>query len=413
MSEELSSETWHTAIVDGQTFQGKAVQFADVDGWAMFEGDICLGRTADVQARTEARQADAGGNVAFGVVIPEHRWPGGQVPYEIDPAMPNQNRVTDAIAHWQANTVIRFVQRTSQNAAQFPNYVRFFQGDGCWSEVGMQGNGQQHVSLGSGCTTGNAIHEIGHTVGLWHEQSREDRDSFVRIVWANIDPSKVHNFDQHITDGDDVGAYDYGSIMHYPRTAFSVNGQDTIVVLQAGAQIGQRDGLSEGDKATVAFLYGQPINHKKLFDDPPVNKKTLDDPPVNKKLRDDPINIKKLVDDPPQRKKIFDDPPVNIKKLVDDPQFKKVVDDKQPIPVPVPGPGPVSPGVTPFLLATPHHAATAGAAPDAAQLSAQLSQLDGMVAAAQAKLAALQSAVDSAAAELTAALAARAQAYGG
>lgn len=36
-----------------------------------------------------------------------------------------------------------------------------------------------------------------------------------------------------------------------------------------------------------------------------------------------------------------------------------------------------------------------------------------MVAAAQAKLAALQSAVDSAAAELTAALAARAQAYGG
>ena len=27
-----------------------------------------------------------------------------------------------------------------------------------------------------------------------------------------------HNFDQHIADGDDLNAYDYGSIMHYPRT---------------------------------------------------------------------------------------------------------------------------------------------------------------------------------------------------
>jgi hypothetical protein len=85
----------------------------------------------------------------------------------------------------------------------------------------MQGDGQQTISLGAGCTTGSAIHEIGHAVGLWHEQSREDRDLFVTINWQNIEPGKEHNFDQHITDGDDIGTYDYGSIMHYPRTAFS------------------------------------------------------------------------------------------------------------------------------------------------------------------------------------------------
>ena len=39
---------------------------------------------------------------------------------------------------------------------------------------------------------------------------------------------------------------------------------------------------------------------------------------------------------------------------------KKVVDDHRQIPVPgLPGPGPVSPGVSPFLLAAPHHAAAA------------------------------------------------------
>ena len=87
------------------------------------------------------------------------------------------------------------------------------------------------------------MHEIGHAVGLWHEQSREDRDRFVRVVWANIQAGREHNFNQHITDGDDIGGYDYGSIMHYPRTAFTRNGQDTIVPV-GGQAIGQRNGLS-------------------------------------------------------------------------------------------------------------------------------------------------------------------------
>jgi hypothetical protein len=67
---------------------------------------------------------------------------------------------------------------------------------GCSSWVGQQG-GPQDITLGPNCSTGNAIHEIGHAVGLWHEQSREDRDGFVEVVWANIDASMQHNFTQH------------------------------------------------------------------------------------------------------------------------------------------------------------------------------------------------------------------------
>ena len=74
----------------------------------------------------------------------------------------------------------------------------------------------------------------------------------------------AHNFDQHITDGDDVGPYEYGSIMHYGPTAFGIvppggTAQTTIVPLQSlppGVTMGQRAGLSVGDRAAVAWMYG-------------------------------------------------------------------------------------------------------------------------------------------------------------
>ena len=61
--------------------------------------------------------------------------------------------------------------------------------------------GEQPVWLPDSCTVGNVIHEIGHAVGLWHEQSREDRDAHVKVMEENIDKRKRHNFFQESAPG--------------------------------------------------------------------------------------------------------------------------------------------------------------------------------------------------------------------
>ncbi len=379
------------AVISGVTFAQKSVTYYEVEGVAIVEGDIALGSVEEVKAATAAVRDAVGAdpNIAFGVGITgsQFRWPNCRIPYEIDPNLPNQQRVTDAIAHWEANTAFRFPLRTAANAAQYPNFVRFTDAGGCWSRVGMQG-GQQTISLGPGCATGNAIHEIGHTVGLWHEQSREDRDLFVTINWANIQDGMAAQFNQHIADGDDLGAYDYGSIMHYPRTAFSRNGQDTITPTDPNAQIGQRNGLSAGDLAAVRAMYPGCYTVKRPWTDPGF-KKIRDDfvPPRFKKLRDD-NRFKKFRDDLVAK-------PLRDPKLPRDPGPVKMSYDPMPIARPelVTQPGTLQP----FAIATPHHAPMGGgcgADPMSGDTGVEQQLLDLEAAIAEAKATAAQANAD-------------------
>jgi hypothetical protein len=108
------------------------------------------------------------------------------------------------------------------------------------------------------CGTGATIHEIGHAIGLFHEQTRHDRDDYVDIIWDNIDPDQRFNFEKHSkVVGTDTGPYDFGSIMHYGPTAFSANGEKTIVRKDGQDFEEQRDGLSDNDLLGVQAMYGK------------------------------------------------------------------------------------------------------------------------------------------------------------
>lgn len=240
------AENAQQALVTDPNYGTRSVVYENKDGYAVMEGDIIIGTIEEMQRQ---------GAIVHKML--NKRWPNGVLPYKINKDMPVKNRtyIQEAMDHIEGVTNVQFVEVTSSNQNQYSDYVEFMPSKStCSSYVGRIG-GRQGISLAPGCRRGASIHEICHALGFWHEQSRSDRDSYVRVVWENIRESAKGNFNIQETNGFRMGGYDYGSIMHYGPRAFSANGKDTIVPLKSGAVIGQRDGLSQIDIQTMNKIY--------------------------------------------------------------------------------------------------------------------------------------------------------------
>ncbi|CAH1143211.1 unnamed protein product, partial [Phyllotreta striolata] len=167
-----------------------------------------------------------------GIMNLSKRWENGIIPFEIK-GWYKKNELAliyKAIDYYHNFTCIRFRPRSSGD----DSYISITSGQsGCWSSVGNQGK-KQIVNLQSPqCVTkiGTILHELMHVIGFVHEQSRHERDDYVTINWNNIKSSSKDNFKkspESYESGFDV-PYDYESVMHYSRFAFSANGQPTII----------------------------------------------------------------------------------------------------------------------------------------------------------------------------------------
>lgn len=93
--------------------------------------------------------------------------------------------------------------------------------------------------------------------GWLHEQSRPDRDTYITVLYENIQQGMENQFmkmPSHMV-GQMNFPYDYKSLMHYPDNAFSKNGKPTIVAKQSGVVFGERDRISDNDLAELRSAY--------------------------------------------------------------------------------------------------------------------------------------------------------------
>ena len=212
-----------------------------------------------VQAQTEPA-AGHDDHFTCTIIRPEgHRgavspnlWPGGIVPYqfESDVSSTNQSRVRNAMDMLEETSGATFVPATGES-----NLLNIGGFGGNWSYVGMSG-GVQNLSIYNWSSPIIICHELSHALGRHHQQCRTDRDDYIQVNWDNIDVNYAYNY--YVADSEEVGPYDFESIMHYSQWGFSTGGP-TMTCLPGYEQwqnvMGQRDYISDGDSATLQHMY--------------------------------------------------------------------------------------------------------------------------------------------------------------
>lgn len=196
----------------------------------------------------------------------------GRIPYCFSNTLAASARqaVKDAVAHYKEMVpCIGFVEigvadESGEWCTEKPAIFITGRQSGCFASLGANNPDWYSTTCNlqaNGCDTmGIAVHEIGHNLGMFHEQSRSDYAKYIKILWDNIQPNRRSQYDMSV-NADTSVPYDYMSVMHYSDTSFGItkNGvkQKTMEKLTPSSRkMGNRMGLTHADAVQVAKMYG-------------------------------------------------------------------------------------------------------------------------------------------------------------
>jgi hypothetical protein len=268
------------------------VEYVVKNGRAVYAGDVTLSpeQIAASQANEPGSPESDSTTVHSALVgraLQSYRWPNGVIPYSIDrntiPVGSSLDTVVNgAMTEWAQLAPLTFKPYTGSG-----DYLLWQATDpagdgGQSSSVGhIAGSGKHTISLATdvGGFPGIPRHELGHIIGLYHEQQRADRDQYVVVYdgispvgcsgsacypnhWApcggvNSDYERYSNVAQgnYGNDGNDYTPFDFQSIMIYGSdTNGCCNGTPCMTGLN-GAQFTGNTDISAWDAAGVKQMY--------------------------------------------------------------------------------------------------------------------------------------------------------------
>jgi hypothetical protein len=246
-------------------FRGQPVTYTMSHGRMLFQGDIVLDHVTSLP-----HQAVSGRSI--GVAYPQYLWPKNaqgvaEIPYIVTSAATN---LTAALQLFNTTFtgVIQFVPLGSQT-----DYVNFDfdtsdTSGQCESNVGRIGGEQETGGSGS-CSIGTLLHEFGHVVGLYHEMTRPDRNTFITVNLANVIKGSLSNFNQFTDNYQDLTLFDYASVMEYIPFAFTRNGGVVVESIPPGIPLSSLTSYSAGDIDGVERLYGAAPTSVTVTSNPP------------------------------------------------------------------------------------------------------------------------------------------------
>jgi hypothetical protein len=187
-------------------------------------------------------------------VPPIKLWKDGNVPYHIQPDVPDPDRIMQAIAMFDGTAVHLVPQSGEEDVLVFEVGV-----EECLSYVGKMG-GKQPLWISGSCGPAEIAHEIMHALGFVHEQNRADRDANLQMHPENIDERYVENFEKlpaEFLRVSGTGPFDFQSVMIYPPWMFAKNGQSTMESKSGDQLIAPSTHLSPGDITRINAAYGR------------------------------------------------------------------------------------------------------------------------------------------------------------
>lgn len=232
---------------------------------------------------------------SVGVATPSELWPQvsgvATVYYYIEPASGDVANLTTAIDTFNADFsgIIQWVELSSVGSGS-PNYVDIdldpnnTNGE-CEANEGYEAMQGQPMDGSGSCTVTTLLHEIGHEIGLWHEQQRSDRNTYVTVNYAsNVIKGSWGNFVVSRQDRQLLTPYDYASVMEYPPFSFSRDGAPVIESIPAGIPMQGVEGVPAGgaadysaaDKEAIERLYGAPPTQVTVTSNPVGLQVTVD-----------------------------------------------------------------------------------------------------------------------------------------